>query len=152
MYFSSSLDLRASMAERRVVCTSSSGGCASAVFEIHMGPLMPGSLRLRCCCLEIGSGVGEEMKWRISLMMTSVLRSHFDDVEERPKVCDAAVCMMKGTLGTKALKLYYSLKLWSSLDSSRRHVHCQWFVRIHLVLLKQWRCCNVLSAPVYERI
>ena len=41
--------------------------------------------------MEIGFGRGEDMKLRMRFIMTSVFKSHFEDVVEKPRVCSAAV-------------------------------------------------------------
>ena len=57
----------------------------------------------RCCfVIELGFDVGPSI-WRRTLTVSSVRRSHFEDVEERETVCHSAVLRMKGVLGTSNL-------------------------------------------------
>lgn len=44
-----------SIAVTRALRISSSGGGGIVALDIHILPLMPGSLRVRACCLEIGT-------------------------------------------------------------------------------------------------
>ena len=85
--------------------TSFSVGFGITTFEIHIGPLMPGSLRLKLCCLEIEDGLSLLRKDRMSLIVSSVFRSHFEDVLEKPRLCDMAVWKSRGTFGRRALAL-----------------------------------------------
>ena len=68
-------------------------------FEIHILPLIPGSLNDALCCFEMGVGCGESMRDCIILTISSVFRSHLVEVGESQRECHSAVLNKKGTLG-----------------------------------------------------
>ena len=90
---------------------------------------------LKACCLEIEEGLSLLRKDRIRLMVSSVLKSHFEDVFERPKVWDAAVCTSNGTFGRRALKLkseqeqirWSSVPEWEGILTGRMARRSPWW-------------------------
>lgn len=62
---------------------------------------MPGSRKLICCVLDSGEG-GPVKNERRTLMMSSVRRSHFEDVGDKDRVWKRAVFRISGALGRRA--------------------------------------------------
>lgn len=74
-------------------------------FEIHRGPLIPGSLRELRCCFEIGDGLGLSNRERINVTMSSVFKSHLLAFGVSPTVWKRAVERRRGNLGRMAFAL-----------------------------------------------
>ena len=76
---------------------SCSGGLGNVTFDIHMFPLMPGSFKLDRCCFEIGVGLGWFRMARMVWIVSSVLKSHFDEFGDNQRQCHSADLSRKGT-------------------------------------------------------
>ena len=91
------------MAENIICRTSSSGGASSFTLLTQILPLTPGSLQVNRCSFPMGVGVefGPSMSRRM-LMVTSVLRSHFELVGDMERECHSAVLSSRGVFGSSS--------------------------------------------------
>lgn len=66
-------------------------------FDIHIFPLIPGSFKLDRCCFDIGTGLGWSRMARKVWIVSSVLKSHFDEFGDSQRQCHSADLSRKGT-------------------------------------------------------